>query len=388
MASTTHPYPAAPAVRNINPSGDLFGNTETIPPVTPGLRVPEIIGTGALFKFTSDGGDVDKAFALFSEKLRQSPDDASLMIDIALLHLLKQRRGDAYRLQAEALQREQIFRVVGTQEQETVKRRRVLALVAPGDFMNNAQLEFILDGSDVGLDVLYVVPGKPLPAALPEHDVAFCAVNESDENVPVLRRLAKLLPAWPRPVLNAPQQIQHLSRDGIASLFAGHPNICAPRVSRVGRAHLRRLADGDVALDVLLRGASFPILVRPVGTHCGKNLEKIENPESLTNFMANSEIGDGDFFLAEFFDYRGADGFFRKYRIVLIDGTPFLCHMAVSEEWKIHYVNAGMDHDASKRAQEARAMKSFDDDFAVRHTRRLRGHVRAPWPGLFWNRLC
>jgi hypothetical protein len=52
---------------------------------------------------------------------------------------------------------------------------------------------------------------------------------------------------------------------------------------------------------------------------------------------------------------------------VLIDRVPFLCHMALSDQWKIHYVNVGMDEDASKRAQEALAMETFDHDFARRH---------------------
>jgi hypothetical protein len=243
----------------------------------------------------------------------------------------------------------------------------VLALVAPGDFMNNAQLEFILDGSDIGLDVLYLVPGKPLPPALPEHDVVFCAVNESDENIPILKRLSQLLPAWPRPVLNAPEKITRLSRDGIASLFAGAANICAPLVGRVALSNLRSLALGEVSLDAILPGVSFPILARPVGSHGGKNLNKIDSPEDLAHYLKRFENKEDDFFLASFMDYRGTDGLFRKYRVTLIDGVPYLCHMAPSEQWKIHYVNVGMAENASKRAEEALAMETFDQDFARRH---------------------
>ena len=61
-----------------------------------------------------------------------------------------------------------------------------------------------------------------------------------------------------------------------------------------------------------------------------------------------------------------------KYRIVLIDGRPYVCHMAISEHWMIHYLNAGMTESAEKRAEEARFMASFDDDFAHRHAAALR----------------
>jgi hypothetical protein len=346
---------------------DGRSNMEAIPPINPDLQLPGILGNGSLIKFTSDGGDVNKVFDFFSGEVRKSPDDAASLLDLALLHLISQRKEEAYRVQAEALERQQLFRVLGTKAEEIVTRRRVLALVAPGDFMNNAQLEFLLDGSDIGLDVLYVIPGKPLPLALPEHDVVFCAVNESDENLPILERIARLLPAWPRPVLNDPEKIKCLTRDGIASLFADSPNICAPKIARVGLSDLRRLANRNVSLDALLPGVDFPILARPVGSHCGKNLEKIDSPELLTNYLEGLEGDENDFFLAAFMDYRGVDGPFRKYRVALIDGVPFLCHMAPSEQWKIHYINVGMAENASKRAEEAQAMQTFDSDFARRH---------------------
>ena len=348
-------------------SPDILPAVESIPPIQPGLKMPGILGNGALIKFTSDGGDVNKVFDFFSGQLRQSPDDASLWLDLALVHLIQQRKEEAYRVQARALDLQQLFRVLGTGGKEIATRRRVLALVAPGDFMNNAQLEFLLDGSDIGLDVLYLVPGKPLPPVLPEHDVVFCAVNESDENAPVLERIAQLLPSWPRPVLNSPDKIKRLTRDGIASLFANSPNICAPRVRRVTLSELPPLVHDEVRLDALLPGATLPILVRPVGSHCGKNLEKIDSAEGLIRYLDSLENTGDDFYLASFMDYRSGDGLFRKYRVVLIESIPYLCHMAASEQWKIHYVNVGMAESAEKRADEARAMETFDQDFARRH---------------------
>jgi hypothetical protein len=351
----------------LSPGSYLTLGDERVPPIKNGLKVANIFGNGALLKLAHDGGDVNNVFQWCAEQVRRFPDDASYLLDLALLHLIGQRAREAYRVQSRALEMQQLYRVVGTRGEEIATRRRVLALVAPGDFMNNAQLESILNGSDIGLDLLYVIPGQPLPHALPEHDVVFCAVNESDENIPVLKRLSRLLPAWPRPVLNWPDTIPSLSRDGIACLFDSDPDICVPTVRRLGRSEVQRLASGAVALEVLLPGASFPILIRPVGSHGGKNLERIAGPADVTKYLTSQVIDVDAFFLASFIDYRGADGFFRKYRIVLIDGIPFLCHMALSEEWKIHYVNAGMAESAAKRADEARAMATFDEGFARRH---------------------
>jgi hypothetical protein len=68
-----------------------------------------------------------------------------------------------------------------------------------------------------------------------------------------------------------------------------------------------------------------------------------------------------------FIDYRGADGRFRKLRVALVEGRPFIVHMAVSDHWMIHYLNAGMTEDAGKRAEEAAMFERFDDGFARRH---------------------
>jgi len=128
---------------------EIFPGIEVPPAIVPGLKVPTILGNGALIKFASGGGDVNKVFQFFSDQVRQFPQDASLKLDLALLHLIRQQREEAYCLQAQALEWQQLFRVVGTKGAEVPTRRRVLALVAPGDFMNNAQLEFLLDGSDI-----------------------------------------------------------------------------------------------------------------------------------------------------------------------------------------------------------------------------------------------
>ena len=61
----------------------------------------------------------------------------------------------------------------------------------------------------------------------------------------------------------------------------------------------------------------------------------------------------------------------------MIDGQPYACHMAISSNWMIHYVNAEMDQSAAKRAEEARFMEEFDTAFAARHRGALAGIDRA-----------
>ena len=80
---------------------------------------------------------------------------------------------------------------------------------------------------------------------------------------------------------------------------------------------------------------------------------------------------DAEFFVSRFIDYSGKDGLFRKYRVALIDGGAFACHMGVSSHWMVHYLNAGMYEDAQKRGEEAHFMETFDD-FSQRHRQALK----------------
>jgi len=86
------------------------------------------------------------------------------------------------------------------------------------------------------------------------------------------------------------------------------------------------------------------------------------------------------YFVTAFVDYRSADGLYRKYRVAFMDRQPYLCHMAVSQNWMVHYLNAGMTESADKRADEAQAMMHFDATFAARHREAFTAlHERLPF---------
>jgi hypothetical protein len=109
----------------------------------------------------------------------------------------------------------------------------------------------------------------------------------------------------------------------------------------------------------------MPFTIRPVDTQGGIGLAKIDNAAGLEVFL--DLYPDTDYYLSDYVNYRSADGLFRKCRVALIDGQPYICHLAISEHWMVHYRSAGMELDAGKRAEEAAMMAGFDSDFALRH---------------------
>ena len=241
--------------------------------------------------------------------------------------------------------------------------------MAPGDFMANTPLEFMLEGSSIELDMMYVVPGTPLPEP-PEHDVALVAIDESDETAPVLREISQFVKSWPRPVVNAPERIARLTRAGTWELLKSAPDIVIPMNARIDRATLAKVGAGEVAIESILDGGRFPIIARPFWSQAGIGLVKLDDASAIDAYLR--EWADAEFYVAPFVDYSSRDGLFRKARIAIIEGRPFVCHMAISQHWMIHYLNANMRNDAARRAEEARFMADFDSDFGARHAAAFR----------------
>jgi glutathione synthase/RimK-type ligase-like ATP-grasp enzyme len=300
--------------------------------------------------------DLQPTWDALMARASASPPDVGAMLDLSTILQLVGQREQGLALQADALARQRHYRrTLGTG-----RGPRLLALVAAGDMMASTPVEFMLAGWNGELDLYFLRPDDPpLDAALgpiPEHDLAILAVGESDANAPILAALAEAVAKWPKPMLNAaPDSIAALGRDRAPARLAGARGLVAPPTQRTPRDELAALASG------------FPMIVRPVDSHAGAGLEKLMNPTEVTGYLARRP--EPLFYVSPFIDYAGGDGRFRKLRVALVAGRPFIVHMAVSDHWMIHYLNAGMDADPVKRGEEAALMESFDAGFAARHAR-------------------
>lgn len=324
---------------------------------------PVPIGLAKLAKMAFDGQSLHQLWESLAERATKIPPDTAALIDLSTIANIMGRRSDRLALQAQALGLQRLYRQPPAPA-AAAGAVRLLAFMAPGDFLANTPVEFMLEGTNVTLDMMYVVPGLPLQP-IPEHDVALVAVTELEQNRATLEELAALVPSWPRPVLNAPDRIARLTRDGAWALLKSVPGAFIPMNARIDRDGLARIAAADAPIADVLDGGTFPIIARPVDSHAGEGLARLDGPADIAAYLRGQPASD--FFIAPFVDYRGPDGLFRKYRIALIAGRPYACHMAISSHWMIHYLNAGMMESTEKRAEEARFMADFDHDFASRH---------------------
>jgi hypothetical protein len=347
----------------------------SLPALSDTLVPPVVRGTADLTDFAYQGNGHDRLVDRIASFLAQNPPESREMArlyDAAIACQLAFRRSEGLNLQDSVLEQCRVFRVGAGSS--SARPLRLLALAGPGDLMANTPLDFLTNHLNVRLDLLYLLPGQPLPDTIPDHDIAFFAMGEAEPET--LDRLRALFAIWPRPALNDPAFLPALERDTLARSLAGIPSICSPTAVAVTRAALDACVEtGQPIAGFDTPRGLYPCLIRPAGSHAGIGLARAASPTELAEYLRFSF--SRNFFLTAFEDYSGPDGLFRKSRIAFIDRQPFLCHMAISSHWMVHYLNAGMTESAEKRGQEANAMARFDQDFAHRHAAAFRAlHAR------------
>jgi hypothetical protein len=326
------------------------------------IKAEERIGFAKLTKLAFDGVSLLPLFNDLTGKVDAGVATAGDGMDLSLITQLLGERETGLAIQNEVLAFHRLYRSPCA---AASPRLRVLALAASIDMGGNTPIDFLLQDSDIELTTLYVVPGTALPSPLPEHDVAIVIASDSEECRPALAEIDALAANWPGPLLNPPSKILNLDRDKLYRLLDGIEGLEIPSTLAVSRAKLLQVLLSDTELAKVAGGLDFPVIIRPRGSHAGMGLAKIDDVFALGKYLIEQK-GE-EFFLARFVDYSSEDGLFRKYRVVVADGKPYACHMAIADQWNIWYLNAGMSESESKRLEEATFMHTFDFGFGLRH---------------------
>jgi hypothetical protein len=185
------------------------------------------------------------------------------------------------------------------------------------------------------------------------HQLVFNAIGDADICRQSLIRGAALVQRTGVPVINPPSAVLRTGRVANARRLGALPGVVAPAIATLSRDILA----GAGAMDVLARsGLTFPLLLRVPGFHNGRHFQRVERPEQLASTLA--KLPGEQLTAIQFLDSRGADGQYRKYRVMMIAGRLYPLHLAISSNWKIHYVTANMAECPEHRAEEA---KFLDD---------------------------
>ena len=218
---------------------------------------------------------------------RSHQNDPHALLDLSILLQLQHQKVTALALQNEALQQQQIFSLTSDKIDNPIK---LLAIYTSGDLMTNTPLEFVAEGAGFSLQMLYIAKDLPVITQIPEHDIAIIALSELDRNLEALALVEQLLPRLNQPILNMPAKIKGLARDQISQTLQNLDGIEIPPTNRQSRQQL--LSENTWC---------FPLIIRPIDSHAGVDLAKIEDAQQLQSYF--SHCAATQFFTAPFVDY-------------------------------------------------------------------------------------
>jgi glutathione synthase/RimK-type ligase-like ATP-grasp enzyme len=284
----------------------------------------------------------------FRRVLLQHPDDTNALQFVANLQLALGQTPQAHEHYRRGLALKPFVTVDATVSPPAF---RVLMLFAPG--AGNTPFEHLVDRVEYETYVLNLLPGVAYDIDMlrASADVVVNLVADVDQGHAMLAPAMELVDRIRKPVVNHPAKIAQTGRESIAHRLAGTPGCRVPRTLRLSSAIAR-----GAELAQILASLSFPLLIRLAGTHNGADFEKIHDRNEVDSFVAR--FPETDFYLTEYCDYRSADGFFRKYRFMFVDGEMFAYHLAIHDGWKIHHVNTDMANQQWMQDEE----KAFLDD--------------------------
>jgi tetratricopeptide (TPR) repeat protein len=349
----------------------------------------KVMGTD-LAQVLEDSGQIDAAFAVLERTIAENPDHADACEALAAMHFrrhnfveslaalrrcvaidptraevhmrihtMAQIVGDrdlALDHQRQALEVTRLF----TERGVDALRPHLLLLKAAGDWQANLPTDFIVKRDDWGAVYHYFVSadGPPPFEDLPFCDVIFNAVAEPDLTRGELNTADAIIAALAQPVLNRPDRVAATGRADVAALLDDIPHLQVPTTLRLSGSDAAAILESALAAGRI----ALPVLLRPVGSHAGQGVRLVGERAELAS--AIRQFSGSDLYATRYVDYRNADGLFRKYRVIVVDGRPYPFHMAISKRWLVHYYNAVIDDPAMMDREEERFLGEFETVFA------------------------
>ena len=182
---------------------------------------------------------------------------------------------------------------------------------------------------------------------LPPHALVVNAIGDADLCAAALSRSEDLLANSRAPVVNQPVRVQATGRAEIARRLGAIPGVTAPRIEILPPKAIAAADD-----------LQFPLLLRRRGFHTGEHFLYVESRKELPSAIDSLSKSE-DLLLISYLDARGADGMWRKYRAMFVDGVIYPLHLAISTNWKVHYFSSAMAQSPLFREEERRFLEDM-----------------------------
>lgn len=219
----------------------------------------------------------------------------------------------------------------------------MLLLVSAQD--GNIRTTKLIDDTVFAVTALYADYADPAQD-LPPHALVFNAIGDADLCTPALETSRTILSRTQAPIINNPDAVLCTGRATNAARLRSIPDVVTPIIRALPRAQI-----------LAARDLSFPLLVRAPGFHTGRHFLRIDRAEELAPSLAT--LPGEELLAIDFLDARGRDGLARKYRVMSLGGVLYPLHLAISADWKVHYVTAGNASNTQHRAEEQRFLQDM-----------------------------
>lgn len=281
-------------------------------------------------------GKIDDARAAYERAAQLDADDASARYALAELAYLERDEATAQRWFDAAFARARLF----SPPAPHAGARHALVLGLAGPWPRNMPLDFVVDDRRWTLHRWFLPDAQAATRPLPPVELIVNACGESVAARAAIADAQRIIARLGMPAINDPQRLRGLARDRFAATAAG---VTGVRVPVARRLSARALAGAGA-------GGAYPLLVRPVDAHGGQGLERLDDPAQLAAYLERANAAEYD--CTPYVEYRSADGWYRKYRIMFVAGVPYPYHLALDRDWMIHYYRTGTAATPWMRAEE------------------------------------
>ena len=309
----------------------------------------------------------NEAITFLEKAITLNPTDANLLLSLGNILMSEKRFDECH----EIFRRAQKIQPLITWPSKQLKADfSVLLLDAPevgctpvnylvGRTMYDSHFLALLSGEEYDIDFLRS-----------KADVVINMISDADNGKEVLPFACNIADRIGLPTVNHPNRIIGTDRETIARMLSGIELCRIPKTVRLSAEAMT-----GPSWQKLIEKFDFPLLIRCAGTHGGDDFEKVEDIAALESFVTSHP--DSNFYVIEFADYRSADGYYRKYRLICLNDEILPYHLAIHDHWLVHHFRTDMANQEWMRKEEEAFLKDPYSVFSKGHFIAMRDIAKA-----------
>ncbi len=302
-----------------------------------------LVATGYFMK-----GDYAVAERWYELVLMLDPQMAAVFQNRVVIHEHFGRFAEAEQCRARAYALQRVF------IDPVVDPTRQLLILCAGRTRGNIPYEFLLSaGASQRIKYMIDYADVSEDLTLPHYDMVFNAIGEPDVAAGLQRRVGQFLQECRRPVINRHDQVIRTQRHLLPDLVGGIDNVKVAPCCRIDLG----VGPSMYASWLAQHGCHFPVLIRPAATHGGEGMVRCDDLAALQQELQRLQNMAVSVYVASVVNAQSPDGFYRKYRVIFVDGQLYPYHLAISPHWISHYYTAEMEQHGWKIAEELRFLQ-------------------------------